>query len=664
MGILSLPNELLLMITSCINNLNDEAAFLRTCRRVYEVASPGLYRYLAVDEYANVAIRAALTGETAILDALWPYNSNVVNRYWVHDPDALAGRRFCPHEGCDDLPNCRYDPSYHGNSVLDQRLMASVLDRLELSRVTACFECPRRGHFTLLHFAALYDDTELICWLLDHGANIDAICTLTGCCEYDNIEEYREEDHEDYPTLTALQLALCNRNEEAAQLLMERAASLETALAPRTVGGHNRKHQLEGSTPAICVAAAFGLSDTVRLFLQNGADINTRDAWGYTALHHAADRCWEEQYFGVFKVLLEAGADLDDRENTTRRTPLEITYRQGNFAAVNHLLDLGATLDQLEDEDGRGATGLGLLQFTCAFEARGRGLRYSLHSCFSISRLDENDFSRDNWETARQALVLKLLDLGYDLNGKASLNHPWCRDNIDGYIPPRGQIDQAYWETRAHSSILPRTNVTALNAVSFDCGVGLIDLLIRRGAEVDAQDSNCMTLLWLLCLNEMVLYELYGNWETTYSFPGPTYQFREKVELLLQNGAGVDPWADTEDEGLSERAVKMSRFIDSEMFDIMMEETTAKNMSEKSLGYLAGGLLVAGEYAGPLCILKYHENVRLDAVERGIMEWREGSLSRAREAIVDLLEYSLKYPLPVDLMEHLKELLQNESAFT
>jgi ankyrin repeat protein len=55
------------------------------------------------------------------------------------------------------------------------------------------------------------------------------------------------------------------------------------------------------------VAALIGHAALVRLLLDHGTDINTRDAYGETALHAAACRGNE----GTFLLLLDRGADVN-----------------------------------------------------------------------------------------------------------------------------------------------------------------------------------------------------------------------------------------------------------------------------------------------------------------------------------------------------------------
>lgn len=80
MSLLGLSNKLSLLTASYLDDAEDKAAFVETCRRIYELAKSEFHRFLAVDDNAAATIYAALTGNTTILDLLYPYNSDFVNR--------------------------------------------------------------------------------------------------------------------------------------------------------------------------------------------------------------------------------------------------------------------------------------------------------------------------------------------------------------------------------------------------------------------------------------------------------------------------------------------------------------------------------------------------------------------------------------------------------
>lgn len=92
--------------------------------------------------------------------------------------------------------------------------------------------------------------------------------------------------------------------------------------------------------PELVLAARYGQLSTVRLLLDRGVDVDSRDALGRTALIAAA----AEPDAGLMPLLLERGADvsLRDRDGSDALTVAVIKGRSKNVAL---LLDAGAALD-------------------------------------------------------------------------------------------------------------------------------------------------------------------------------------------------------------------------------------------------------------------------------------------------------------------------------
>lgn len=82
---------------------------------------------------------------------------------------------------------------------------------------------------------------------------------------------------------------------------------------------------------------------TIHLLLENGADPTSLDA-----LHAAAfggSSCGEgreQEYAETLRILIDAGADMNDRRHFQNQTPLGIALKSGNRGAIVYLREIGA----------------------------------------------------------------------------------------------------------------------------------------------------------------------------------------------------------------------------------------------------------------------------------------------------------------------------------
>ena len=97
-------------------------------------------------------------------------------------------------------------------------------------------------------------------------------------------------------------------------------------------------HAAAGGAAAFVDAAMNGNRDAVRALLKDGADVNTTQADGMTALHWAAQKGDVE----LAKVLLYASANLKATTRIGGYTPLLIASKNGDAAMIETLTQAGA----------------------------------------------------------------------------------------------------------------------------------------------------------------------------------------------------------------------------------------------------------------------------------------------------------------------------------
>lgn len=240
--------------------------------------------------------------------------------------------------------------------------------------------------FAPLHWAATNGHTEVLTFLLDHGAEPDArsefgmtplILVKDGCKDLmvilaghgadvrakanngysalHSAARYGSQDAADYllakgvdvnvrcagPFGTPLTIAAANGQTALARLLLDKGADINF----RTDDGATALHD----------AAFRGHAETVELLLRRKADVNARRTAGdrlahrgekgETPLHDAAQRGHE----AVVQLLLAGGADVNARTDLGR-TPLHMAPAKGSGAIVKRLVDGGADVNAFSDD--------------------------------------------------------------------------------------------------------------------------------------------------------------------------------------------------------------------------------------------------------------------------------------------------------------------------
>lgn len=121
------------------------------------------------------------------------------------------------------------------------------------------------------------------------------------------------------------------------QLLFELAVPLLLFSVVRTLFRKGRDYKQLGQ------AVACGRTELVRELIEQGVDVNQRNAQGHTALHLAVRRGDRD----LVQLLLDNGADLDVHEQGSGLAPLHSAARLGNPELCELLIRYGADPDAL-----------------------------------------------------------------------------------------------------------------------------------------------------------------------------------------------------------------------------------------------------------------------------------------------------------------------------
>jgi len=247
------------------------------------------------------------------------------------------------------------------------------------------------NHSTPLHVASRHGEVEAAHLLLEHGADVHALdnnhsTPLHFILQHGDVgvtrillEQGAVVDARDDKDSTPLHVASQCGNAEAAIVLLAHGADIHV---------RNKKDQ----TPQHLLLAMWSNKlpdddiDTIRVFLEPGADVdavddshstllhrasynghveaaqlllergantNARNKQGHTPLHRALDNLYDDfgaDCFDTIQLLLEHGADVDALD-AAQSTPLHVASKYGSAKATQLLLECGANI-HLQNNDG------------------------------------------------------------------------------------------------------------------------------------------------------------------------------------------------------------------------------------------------------------------------------------------------------------------------
>ncbi|KAK6746821.1 hypothetical protein RB195_000214 [Necator americanus] len=296
---------------------------------------------------------------------------------------------------------------------------------------------------------------------------------------------------------TPLTLACSNGHAQMVNVLVCRGANIE----------HRDK---KGFTPLI-LAATGGHRDVVELLLNNGAQIEAQsERTKDTALSLACSGGRKD----VVELLLSRGANKEHR-NVSDYTPLSLAASGGYVEIVNMLLNAGAEINS------RTGSKLGISPLMlAAMNGHKEATRVLLEQGSDINAQIET-----NRNTAltlacfqgRTEVVALLLQYNANVEHRAKTGlTPLMEAANGGYV----EVGELLLDACAdpNTAPVPSSRDTALTIAADKGHERFVDMLVHRGAHIDARNKKGCTALWLACHG--------GHLET--------------VQTLVRHGADVD----------------------------------------------------------------------------------------------------------------------------
>ena len=334
-----------------------------------------------ISRYGNVKAARVLLDHGACVDAL--------------DDGHVSPLHFASRYGHAEIARLLLEHALTKGSQTLQHLLTMGSEGLDIDTIQfflehgADVDTVDNNHSTLLHKALYNGNTEVARLLLEHGANINArnnegqtprhllLAMDSEDLDVDTIRFFllrgADVDAVDNNHSTLLHKATYNGNTEVARLLFEYGANINA----RNKDGQTPQHLLamfsedldvdtirlflehgadvnvvDNNQSMLHKASYYGNIKVARLLLEHGGNINAQDKSGDTPLHQVLMGLTDNagaHFFDTIQLLLEHGADVDALDDA-QSTPLHVASENGSAKATRLLLKHGANVHLKNDE--------------------------------------------------------------------------------------------------------------------------------------------------------------------------------------------------------------------------------------------------------------------------------------------------------------------------